>query len=155
VRVFGGSQWRPFIHVSDVARAIVNVLNSPIHKVDREIFNVGDNNLNTTIEHLAYLISEIVHNDINGKSVKVFINKSLEDTRNYNVSFDKIKSKLNFESSVDLKEGISEVHKNLKNMTYINAYSDPIYNNYETTKQIYEEFLSKNYRKKHFSIISP
>src|SRR3989344_5606309 len=53
--VTGSKQWRPFIHVKDVAKAIKIVLEVPTKKIDREIFNVGDINLNTTILDLANL----------------------------------------------------------------------------------------------------
>ena len=43
IKIFGGDQWRPLVHVSDVARAIVLVLKAPISKVGNQIFNVGNN----------------------------------------------------------------------------------------------------------------
>ena len=47
VTVIGPDQWRPFIHVRDLARAIVMVLEARPEIVQSQIFNVGD----TRLEH--------------------------------------------------------------------------------------------------------
>lgn len=154
ITVFGGNQWRPFVHVTDVARSIVETLKVPYENVSREIFNVGDNKLNTTIEDLAHLVSSVIKKDKNGNKVKVIVNQNLEDPRNYNVSFDKINDKLEFRCLTNIEDGITEIYKNLNKNIYKNNYNDPIYSNYETTKLIHEEFITKEYREKHYSIIS-
>ena len=41
ITVFGPDQWRPFVHVDDVARAIMITLQAPIEQVAGEAFNVG------------------------------------------------------------------------------------------------------------------
>src|SRR5260370_5765178 len=49
ITIFNGEQWRPFVHVSDLAEAIMLLLNSPLGCVSQEIFNAGDNRLNHTL----------------------------------------------------------------------------------------------------------
>ena len=44
-----GKQWRPFIHVKDVAEAYVAIIKAPKHKINGEIFNVGSDSLNYQI----------------------------------------------------------------------------------------------------------
>src|SRR5690349_11749380 len=48
ITIFNGEQWRPFIHVQDVAQAVVDVFLAPLESVSGEIFNVGDERLNYT-----------------------------------------------------------------------------------------------------------
>ena len=45
ISIFGGEQWRPLLHVADAARAFQVAMESPLEKVDKQIFNVGLANL--------------------------------------------------------------------------------------------------------------
>lgn len=104
ITIFNGEQWRPFIHVSDVARGIVTVLEAPIGLVSGEIFNLGDSRLNCTLSEVA------------GRIQGVFPATRVEhienaDRRNYRVSFDKIRNLLGFEYTVALEDGIAELKR--------------------------------------------
>jgi len=59
ITIFNGEQWRPFIHVQDVAQAVVEVFLAPLKSVSGEIFNVGDDRLNYTLKQIAEKISII------------------------------------------------------------------------------------------------
>ena len=49
ITVYGADQWRPFVHVEDVARAITMTLQAPLHLVAGEAFNVGSDPQNYTL----------------------------------------------------------------------------------------------------------
>ena len=134
IYVTGSSQWRPFIHVHDIARAIVKVLEKPEREVSRQIINVGDDNLNITIGNLALLVADIVKKDKDGKLIEIITNDDIKDLRNYKVSFKKIKKLLGFEATIDLKKGIEEIYNNFKKRKYKKNYQDPLYINVEMTK---------------------
>ena len=70
----------------DVGKAIIKVLESPIEKVQKQVFNVGSNSENYTITALANLTAKVF------PDCRVQVNKSLSDERNYRVDFGKIKS---------------------------------------------------------------
>jgi nucleoside-diphosphate-sugar epimerase len=55
-----GKPWRPVVHVQDVARAFVTVLQSPIDVVHNQAFNVGANHLNHQIIDLASIVVQTV-----------------------------------------------------------------------------------------------
>ena len=40
ITITGGNQWRPFVHVKDVSRAIIKILNTDFKKTDNQIFNI-------------------------------------------------------------------------------------------------------------------
>jgi nucleoside-diphosphate-sugar epimerase len=48
-----GKPWRPVIHVQDVARAFMTVLQAPVEKINNQAFNTGANELNYQIRELA------------------------------------------------------------------------------------------------------
>lgn len=134
ITVTGSSQWRPFIHPQDIAKAIVKVLEKPKKEVSRQIINVGDDNLNITIGNLALLVANIVKKDRNGKPVEIIINDDVKDVRNYRVSFKKIKKLLGFKATLDLKKGLEEIYNNFKKGKYHKDYKDPLYINVEMTR---------------------
>ncbi len=153
ITVLGSNQWRPLIHVSDIARAIVKVIDAPAEKVSRQVFNVGDDDLNITIGGLAELVAQEVRTDKSGNEVKITINDDIDDPRNYRVSFDKIKNTLGFKAKTNFKMGIEEIASGFKNKVYKKPYTDPVYSNFQMTKLIKDEFYSQGYRKTHFSIL--
>ncbi|MEM4603676.1 MAG: NAD(P)-dependent oxidoreductase [Candidatus Nezhaarchaeales archaeon] len=103
-----GSQIRPVVHVADVAKAIINVIEADESRVNGEIFNVGSNNQNYRIYDLAKLIGDSV-----GKPYRIeWYGES--DTRSYNVDFTKIGRRLDFTTSYTPADGAREVYKALE-----------------------------------------
>lgn len=102
ITIFNGHQWRPFIHVKDLARSIVVALDAPRQVVSGQIFNVGDARLNYTLNNVAERIKQYF------PSTKV---EEVEnsDLRNYRVSFQKVQSLLRFKCQLSLDDGIVEL----------------------------------------------
>ena len=103
-----GTQWRPFIHVKDAARAFITSLESPPEKVNGQVFNVGSDEQNYQIHPLAESI---------GKSVGVPFEiewYGSPDKRSYKVSFNKVRSILGFTPNYTAREGAVEVFNALK-----------------------------------------
>jgi nucleoside-diphosphate-sugar epimerase len=136
ITVTGETQWRPFVHVHDLARAIVLALQADPRKTRGEIFNVGDDRINMTIGQLAETVREIVGKE---RTVRIVRKPDVSDCRNYVVSFDKIRSVLGFEASVSMREGIEEMVRRFKAGTY-GDYRAPSYSNLEMTKQALSDF---------------
>ncbi len=55
-----GTPWRPMVHIEDITRAFIAVLNAPRELVHNEAFNVGSNGENYQIRDLADITKEIV-----------------------------------------------------------------------------------------------
>jgi nucleoside-diphosphate-sugar epimerase len=102
----GGLQWRPLVHVSDVARAFLAVIDSPVSKVNNEIFNVGLSNFQ--IRNLAYIVRETL-------PIKIEIDIAPDDAdkRDYNVGFEKIKDVLKFQPVTGIEFGVNEIYSSL------------------------------------------
>lgn len=82
IKVHGGGQYRPNIHIDDMVSAYITLLDVP--NVDGQIFNCGYQNL--TLLETAELVRSVV-----GSHVKIEIEES-RDPRSYHVNSDKIKS---------------------------------------------------------------
>lgn len=104
----GGNQWRPFVHVNDVVRALVRGVEENRDRVAGHVFNVGGDDMNYQIRQLAQFVRDIVPNTI------VHMIPDDPDRRSYNVSFEKIRRQLGFEPSVRVHEGIVEIKQALE-----------------------------------------
>jgi nucleoside-diphosphate-sugar epimerase len=81
-----GTPWRPLVHVEDIARAFVAVLEAPRELVHDEAFNVGRTEENYRISELGALVEEVVP----GSRV-VYAPGGGPDLRAYRVSCEKIR----------------------------------------------------------------
>jgi len=116
IKVFGGTQKRPNIHIGDVTDLYVNSLEWPKDLIDGEIFNVGYEN------HKVSDIAEMVRSVVNPK-VKVETTPT-DDLRSYHISSEKIKNRLGFEPKRSVKEAV----KDLLNAFNAGKIKDPLTN---------------------------
>jgi nucleoside-diphosphate-sugar epimerase len=54
--IFGGQQWRPLVHVKDVAEAIALTLQAPFENASGQVLSVGCNEQNYQIADLGVII---------------------------------------------------------------------------------------------------
>jgi nucleoside-diphosphate-sugar epimerase len=131
ITVVGPEQWRPFVHVHDVARAILLTLKAPTMHIQDQIFNVGDERLNAKILEVAEVVRAAVSHY---RSVEISVRDAPGDRRNYAVSFDKIRSMLNFQAETMFEDGVAEIVEHFLQGHY-NNYRDEIYSNLATTQK--------------------
>ncbi|MFQ5583236.1 MAG: NAD-dependent epimerase/dehydratase family protein [Calditrichia bacterium] len=122
ITVFGGNQWRPFVHVDDAALAVFKVLRAPLPAVNGEIFNVGSDEQNYTISEVGDLIKKIITDS------KVINMGSDTDARNYKVSFQKIRKNIEFLPNWSVEKGIRQVYDAFRDGK-IADYKDARYSN--------------------------
>ena len=115
--VFGGDQWRPLLHVKDVANAIEHNISSNT----KGIFNLHYKNFK--IIEIAEKIKEKIP-DVSIETTPL----PFQDARNYQVSSDKLKRETGFEASIELTQGIEEMY-NLISSNRIKDINDPRYSN--------------------------
>jgi nucleoside-diphosphate-sugar epimerase len=106
ITVIGPDQWRPFVHVRDLGRAVAMVITADPSLVQGQTFNVGDERLNMTILGLAQTVQRVV---AEVRTVDISIAENPDDQRNYAVSFDKIQSILNYRTEMSIEAGVREM----------------------------------------------
>jgi len=120
--VFGGEQWRPLLHVKDVANAVDHTIESSL----KGIFNLHFKNFR--ISQIADLIKEKISN------VEIVTTPlPFQDARNYQVSSEKFKLASNFEAEVSLEKGIDEIF-NLISSGRVKDINNPRYSNHNFLK---------------------
>jgi nucleoside-diphosphate-sugar epimerase len=122
--IFGGNQWRPLIHVKDVAKTICENINFQ----KKGIYNL--HKINITVLELAQLIK----NYFKDLTLEITDTK-FEDSRSYAISSLKAINILNFNPIITLENGILELKQLLEENRIKNCYSDR-YSNYNYLKTI-------------------
>ena len=101
----GGKQWRPLVHVKDVARAFHYVIEAQKDKINGEAFNVGSNNQNYQVYQVANIIKQTIP-----EKIDIEVAPDDPDKRNYNVNFNKMNITLGYVTKFDIQHGIMEVY---------------------------------------------
>ncbi|MBU0460624.1 MAG: NAD(P)-dependent oxidoreductase [Nanoarchaeota archaeon] len=122
VLVYGEQFWRPYLHVRDISRAIVDVLQAESKLVSGQVFNVGNNKMNYRKKEIADLVQQEV------PDAKFSFVRRDNDPRSYRVDFSKIQNILGFEPTKSIKDGIREVKAILESGVIVNP-EDKIYYN--------------------------
>ena len=134
ITVIGPQQWRPFIHVRDLARSIVMVLHAEGRVIQSQVFNVGDSRLNLTILQLPK-VRDVCQRY---RDVSISVTENSADRRNYAVSFQKIHSLLGFEAATLLEPGIEEIAAAFSANRY--NYREQVYSNVAMTSRALSQF---------------
>jgi nucleoside-diphosphate-sugar epimerase len=103
-----GTQWRPFVHVKDTARAFIEVSEADEETVSGEIFNVGSNEQNFQIKPLAEMIMESFDFEVGWEWY------GDPDDRSYKVDFTKIREKIGFEPKHTPADAAKEIYELLQ-----------------------------------------
>ena len=130
VKVMGGAQMRPNIHIDDMVDAYKLVLKMDKEKINGEIFNVGYHN--HTVLELSNLVKEIVGRK---REVELEIVPSNDD-RSYHVNSDKIAKKLGFVPKRGIKDAIEDLLDAFESGKLPDSLDDPKYFNIKTMKAI-------------------
>jgi nucleoside-diphosphate-sugar epimerase len=119
-----GSPWRPLVHIEDISRAFLAMMEAPRELVHDEAFNVGRQEDNVQVRDVA----EMVRNAVPGSTVSL-ADSAGPDLRNYRVDFSKLTGTFpDLSLRWNVREGIDEL---------ASAYSK-----YGLT---YEDFLSSRF----------
>jgi negative regulator of genetic competence, sporulation and motility len=127
-------------------------LNAPAEKINNQIFNVGDNRLNYSLAELGEKVKKVALKFDIDLEVNI-IQAEAQDTRNYVVSFKKIKDILGFEASIMLEDGLFEIIEKFKLGIYYD-YKNNFYSNLLVTKNLKDDFYNLNTRKTLYAPIS-
>ena len=128
IKVFGGDQLRPNVHIDDMVEAYLVVLNADTKKVNGQVFNVGFKN--QSVNELANDVREVI-----GDDVKI-INSKSNDNRSYHVSSEKIRDILGFETKYTVKNAVSDLKNAFEKKLLTNTFDDELFFNIKRMNSI-------------------
>lgn len=107
-----GSQYRPMVHVQDTTDVMCLLLEADTSKINKELFNIGneENNyqLGPLAEKIANTVSELIGEDV---EIEWYGDP---DHRSYSVSFDKIERVLGWKARWNAEKGAKEIVEKLE-----------------------------------------
>lgn len=102
-----GTPWRPIVHIEDISRAFIAVMNAPREVVHNQGFNVGRNEDNYRIRELADIVEETVP----GCKIE-YAQDAGPDKRCYRVDCRKIRQAIpEFQPQWDARKGAQELYE--------------------------------------------
>ncbi len=105
-----GTPWRPLVHIEDISRAFLAMLDAPLEAIHNQAFNVGSNEQNYQIREVASLVQECVP----GCSIR-YAEGAGPDTRCYRVNFDRIHRAIpGYTTRWSLRDGICQLRDGYK-----------------------------------------
>ena len=105
-----GTPWRPLVHIEDISRAFLAILEAPRELVHNEAFNVGRTEENYRIRELADMVRDVVP----GSRV-TYAPGGGPDPRCYRVDCDKIARTLpEFQPQWTVRRGIEQIYAAFK-----------------------------------------
>ena len=116
ITVFGGEQWRPFLHVDDAAEAFTFAVENKIEGIYNVIWK------NITINQIAKDIKKLI-------PAKVKISKDIVDKRDYRVSGAKL-DRFDFKPKKDIKHATKEFEEKIQ--TEVNNFKQNKFSNYKS-----------------------
>lgn len=127
--VFGGSQKRPHIHITDMCRAYIALLEAPQEKVAATVFNAGYQNY--TVMQIARMVRRVLGDP--GITITV---KPTNDARSYHISSEKIKRELGFEPNYTIEDAIRDIKTAYEQGLLPDALTDKKYYNIKTMQSV-------------------
>jgi nucleoside-diphosphate-sugar epimerase len=128
IKVFGGDQLRPNVHIDDMVDSYLAVLDAPTQKVNGQIFNVGFKN--QSVNELANDVKKIIGDDIK------IINTKSDDNRSYHVSSEKIKETLGFSTKYSVKDAVLDLKVAFEKKFLINTFDNEFFYNIKRMNNI-------------------
>lgn len=122
LRVFEGHARRSFIHVADIARAILMGLEKSA-QMSGHVYNVGNEGQNYTKLDICRLIAQIIP----GVAIEEWADGKDLDQRNYTVSYARIRA-MGFKTEISVEEGIRELCGPLQWIDHRERFSNLISN---------------------------
>ncbi len=128
IRVNGGSQLRPNIHINDMVRAYDLIAKTENKLLKNKIYNVGTENISLT--DIAKKVNDVADFDVDISFVET------SDNRSYHISSEKIKEELNFNFSHSVEEAVEDLFEAFRTNLLVDPLNNEDYFNIKKMNQL-------------------
>jgi nucleoside-diphosphate-sugar epimerase len=108
-----GLQYRSLIHVRDIARAFVDILETPRFMRAGKVFHLGEESNNKTVREVA----EIIKSKLPETEIK-FLEGKDTDKRDYRINCQKLKNIIGWKAKYTIEDGIKELIEKLETLDW-------------------------------------
>lgn len=131
IKVFGGEQKRPNIHIEDMTDLYVRLLTEEDQKINGNIYNAGGKN--HTVNELAEIVKQTVGGDL---IVDVLPS---DDLRSYHVCSEKLKRDIGWEPKFGIQEAVRDLMAAFERGDLKNSMEDSRYYNIRKMQEVHLE----------------
>lgn len=128
IKVFGGGQRRPNIHIEDMTDLYVAALQYPDEVIDGEVFNAGYENF--SVMELAQMVRDRV-----APEAQIAVSPT-SDLRSYHISSQRIGDRLGFRPRHSLAEAAQSIAEAIRDGRVVDPLKNQIYYNIERMKAV-------------------
>jgi nucleoside-diphosphate-sugar epimerase len=128
IKVFGGGQMRPNLHIDDMVRLYLDALKWEASAIDGKIYNVGYHNFK--VLEIAEKVRSVIGPDIE------IITTPTDDNRSYHVSSERIRRELGFEAKKSLEDAVQDLQNAFRANLIPNSMTDDRYYNIKRMQRI-------------------
>jgi len=121
IKVYGGDQMRPNIHIDDMVRLYREALEWPADAIDGKVYNVGYHNFK--VREIAQMVRNVVGPDIEIHTTPT------DDNRSYHVSSERIRRELGFAAQHSLEDAVRDLQNAFKSNLIPDSMTDDRYYN--------------------------
>lgn len=134
IRIFGGSQMRPNLHIEDYCDLCALLLEAPAEKVRNETFNCGHENM--SIMEIGLLVKRVVEELMPEKGEIKLVTEPTDDVRSYHINSDKIRRVLGFAPKRTVEDAIRDLVAAFRAGKLPRSMEDDRYYNVRTLKKL-------------------
>jgi len=134
ITVFGGAQMRPNIHIEDIVRLYMDLLEMPTAQIAGKIFNAGWEN--HTISDIAEMVRSVVATEVPGRENIEVVTTPSDDRRSYHISSDKIRRELGFAPRHTIEDAVRDLVRAFQDGRIPDAMDDIRYYNVKRVQEV-------------------
>jgi nucleoside-diphosphate-sugar epimerase len=128
IKVFGGSQTRPNLHIEDMTDLYLRTLEWDAAAIDGRIYNAGYQN--HSVAEIAGIVRSVMGDDIAIRTTPT------DDNRSYRISSEKIRRELGFVPRHSIEDAVVELRRAFETGRLPNPMEDIRYSNIKLMQQV-------------------
>lgn len=128
IKVFGGGQMRPNLHIQDMTDLYLRSLEWPAEAIDGRTYNAGYQN--HTVGEIADIVKSVMGADVG------IVTTPTDDNRSYHISSGKIRRELGFEPRHTIQEAVQDLKEAFQAGRVQDPLSNPLYSNIKLMQSV-------------------
>lgn len=128
IKVFGGEQKRPNLHIEDMTDLYLYLLSLPTSKINGKTFNAGYENFK--VKEIAQMVKNVIGDEVN------IITEHSDDNRSYHISSELIKKEIGFEPKHSIEDAVRDLKEAFEAGNIPNSFEDEKYFNVKLMQNI-------------------
>lgn len=134
IKVFGGQQERPNIHIEDITDLYCTLLELPSEKIAGKAFNAGYQN--QKIADIADIVHKTMKEEFPERGEIEIVTTPSDDIRSYRISSEKIRNEVGFVPQRTIQDAVRDLIKAFQAEKFDDSMNNPIYYNIKTMKSL-------------------